>query len=205
MIVYVESNFVLELALEQEESPAAQSILQLAEEKKIDLAFPALALYEPHWKIEQRSKERQQLHESIRKQLRELQRSGPHQYVAAGLESLLPDMLRVNKSETDNFEVALNRLLATGRSLDLTEARFRQSLTYRTRHDLSLQDSVIFAVIIADLQQHVSEEVKCFISRDARAFDDPDVKSELGHYQCRYLRSFRDGLGFIQSNLAAAT
>ena len=35
MIVYVESNFVLEIALGQEEAPAAETILELAENNKL--------------------------------------------------------------------------------------------------------------------------------------------------------------------------
>ena len=36
MIVYVESNFILEVALGQEESPSAESILLLAEKNSIE-------------------------------------------------------------------------------------------------------------------------------------------------------------------------
>src|SRR5881394_3448686 len=46
LIAYIESNFVLELALEQEEAPAAQKILELAEKGRIELAFPTFALSE---------------------------------------------------------------------------------------------------------------------------------------------------------------
>lgn len=39
MIVYVESNFVLEIAREQEEFEAAGQILSLAEERRLELAL----------------------------------------------------------------------------------------------------------------------------------------------------------------------
>ncbi len=41
MIVYVESNFILEVALEQEQFASAEAILKLVEENKIKLAFPS--------------------------------------------------------------------------------------------------------------------------------------------------------------------
>lgn len=47
MIVYVESNFVLELALGQEQSASAEAILALAEAKKIELVVLGFALSEP--------------------------------------------------------------------------------------------------------------------------------------------------------------
>jgi predicted nucleic acid-binding protein len=47
LIVYVESNVVLEIALGQEQATAAETILQRAEAGAIDLAFPAVAVTEP--------------------------------------------------------------------------------------------------------------------------------------------------------------
>ena len=47
MIVYVESNFVLELALGQEGSVSAESILILAEQGDIEIVFSSFAISEP--------------------------------------------------------------------------------------------------------------------------------------------------------------
>jgi len=47
MIVYVESNFILEMVLGQKYASAIESILQLAERGKIELTFPSFALCEP--------------------------------------------------------------------------------------------------------------------------------------------------------------
>ncbi len=41
MRVYVETNFVLELALQQEQHAACEAILQLAEARQIALVLPA--------------------------------------------------------------------------------------------------------------------------------------------------------------------
>ena len=48
MIVYVESNFVLELAFLQEESEDCSEILQLAEAQRIELVFPSFCVGEPY-------------------------------------------------------------------------------------------------------------------------------------------------------------
>ena len=47
MTVFVESNFVLEIALGQEQAAAAEAILQLAEHGTLNLRIPAFALSEP--------------------------------------------------------------------------------------------------------------------------------------------------------------
>jgi hypothetical protein len=46
--VYVESNFVLELALLQEQHASCEDILRLCEAGKAQLIIPAYSLAEPH-------------------------------------------------------------------------------------------------------------------------------------------------------------
>jgi hypothetical protein len=58
MIVAVESNFVLQLALKQEESAAAQEVLDLAVAHQIQLAIPACALFEPYGTLFRRHRDR---------------------------------------------------------------------------------------------------------------------------------------------------
>lgn len=48
MNVYIESNFVLELAFLQEQSSSCEEILRLAEGAHIRLVVPAYALIEPY-------------------------------------------------------------------------------------------------------------------------------------------------------------
>jgi len=47
MIVYVESNFVLELAFLQEEYERCLELLRLAESQDIHLVLPAVSIGEP--------------------------------------------------------------------------------------------------------------------------------------------------------------
>jgi hypothetical protein len=78
MIVYAESNFVLELALEQEEHAYAQRILSGAERKILDLVLPAFSIGEPFSTIAHRSRDRRQINNTISEQARALPRSrGP--------------------------------------------------------------------------------------------------------------------------------
>jgi hypothetical protein len=74
MIVYVESNFVLEMALEQEQLVAAEAILSLAENNKIKLVFPSFVLSEPFEGVMRESRERNALHSALVKTLQNLRR-----------------------------------------------------------------------------------------------------------------------------------
>lgn len=57
MIVYVESNFVLELAFLQEECAQAEEISKLAESGEIQLAIPAFSGGEPYERMIRRSRD----------------------------------------------------------------------------------------------------------------------------------------------------
>ena len=77
MTLYVESNFVLELALGQEESEQADRLLVAAEQGTIEIALPAFALSEPFSMITQRARERGRLVQQFKAQVGQLARSSP--------------------------------------------------------------------------------------------------------------------------------
>jgi hypothetical protein len=81
MIAYIESNFVLEIVLGQEQAGSAESLLQLAENGIITLVAPSLALAEPFATITQRERTRRKLVNDISSMLQDLQRSTPYQDV----------------------------------------------------------------------------------------------------------------------------
>lgn len=66
MIVLAESNFVLELALQQEELDEADRLVAMAEAREIELVIPACALFEPYETLVRRRKARAALLERLR-------------------------------------------------------------------------------------------------------------------------------------------
>jgi hypothetical protein len=81
MTAYVESNFVLELALQQEECEACSAIVELASRGRLVLVVPAFSLAEPHVAIAGKEKARNQLRRTLDAQVRDLARSRPHHKV----------------------------------------------------------------------------------------------------------------------------
>jgi len=75
VIVYIESNFVLELALVQEDSTSCEAILQLAETGAIMLAVPAFSLGEPYETLVRRHRERRLLAGALAGEMTQLRRS----------------------------------------------------------------------------------------------------------------------------------
>jgi predicted kinase len=130
MIVYVESNFVLEIALEQEQSSSAEAILKLAESDTIELAFPSFALSEPFSTIMHRNKERADLHQSLMVTLRQLQRSEPNKQTILDLQPLLIILKNAVNREFDLLHSTVARLLKNGKTVELDDPSLRQALVY---------------------------------------------------------------------------
>lgn len=202
MIVYVESKFVLEVALEQEQFPAADAILKLAESGKIAIAFPSFALSEPFATVMHRNRERVELHNRLTVSFGQLRRSEPHKQTINELQPLLVILKNAANREFDLLHSTVARLLKTGKSIELDEACLAQALNYQVLFGFKPQDSIIYSTVIADMQRKASTEAKCFLSRDKLAFStNPGIKPELATYNCRYIGNFAQGLDFIQHRL----
>ena len=89
MIVYVESNFVLELAFLQEEYESCLELLRLAESQAIHLVLPAFSIGEPYEVWVRRSKQRRELRDQLSTAIRELSRSRPYQASSHEFQELI--------------------------------------------------------------------------------------------------------------------
>jgi predicted nucleic acid-binding protein len=207
VIVYVESNFVLEIALEQEQAVAAREILSLAEQGKIKLIFPSFVLSEPFECIMRGRRDHNSLLDSLNKILKELRRSEPHKDILLNANPILNILREAHTRQLDLLYKTFKRLLYIGTCADIDVAAFEAALNYQTSLGLSPQDSIVYATIIGNLKTQPGEEWKCFLSRDSKAFnndDDRSIKGELAGYSCRYIGSFAQGLDFIQHTLKQA-
>lgn len=101
MIVYVETNFVLEIILAQEQHIAAETILAMAEMQKLELAFPSFIISEVYSTIVRRQKEREELLKSFQKTLEQIKRSEHFKDTALSMEPLLDRLLEKEIPQND--------------------------------------------------------------------------------------------------------
>jgi len=199
MIVYVESNFVLEMAFLQEEYESCLELLRLAEARDIHLVLPAFSIGEPYETSERRSKQRQALSEQLRTAIGELARSRPYQASSHQFQELTNLLLRSGEEEKRRLDEALDRILRAAEVIPIGLNTIRSAITLQKSRGLSPQDSIVYASILAHLAE-ASEDLRCFITKD-KDFVNPDIEDELGTYTCRLLTKFGDGLGYIRSRL----
>lgn len=199
MIAYVESNFVLEIALGQDQAAEAEAILRLAESGAIELAFPSIAVTEPFSTITYRHLQRRRLGKELTDQIKHLRRSAPHGATVLALQPMLPLLEAVGDREARLVASVVARMLALGQAIPVDAAGFSRARTYQDSYGLSPQDALVFAGVISDLPRREPVERKCFVSRNWRDFDFADARNELQAYNCRYINSFKDALQFIRS------
>jgi predicted nucleic acid-binding protein len=204
VIVYIESNFVLEIALEQEQSSAAHAILSLAENCLIALAYPSFVLSEPFEAIMRARRERNTTQKSLEKVLNDLRRSEPYKQIVLDLMPAINVLAYAHVRQINLLYATFGQLARVGRCIHIDEATFGEASMYQSSLGFSPQDGIIYSAMLADLKKQPEQETKCFLSRDRKAFGNDDyrsIRAELETYNCRYISSFTQALDFIQDSL----
>jgi len=197
MNVYVEANFVLELALMQEEHENCENILLLCESAKAKLIVPAFSLTEPYETLVRRDKDRKQLAQTVKNELRELGRSKPYQTETSAYQAFANLLTRSGKEEQQRLFYLQDRLLMIGEIIPLGREILSAAAQFQIKHGLSPQDSIVYASVLQHLQSN-APVTSCFLNRNSRDFDDPDIEESLAHYHCKVLFSFNHGFEYIQ-------
>jgi predicted nucleic acid-binding protein len=78
IFVYVETNFLLEMAFSQEQVDSCESILSLCESRKIKLVLPSFSIAECFETLVRKSKRRKDLEARIDQELVQFKRSGSY-------------------------------------------------------------------------------------------------------------------------------
>ncbi len=201
MTIYVESNFILEIALGQEESHYAMELLSKAENGDITLAFPSFALSEPFATVTQRDRRRKAVIRSMTGLFEDFERSDPHRHIAESMNPVIHELRNVYQNEVSRLESTVKRLLHVGRSIELDSTSYEAALENESRYGLSPQDSIIYASIVRDLSVSVRADRSCFMSRNWKDFGDPDIRAELASYDCQYEESYETGVSLVRKGI----
>lgn len=199
MNVYVESNFVLELALLQEQQSACETILRLCERDGLQLVLPAYSLVEPYETLRRRQADRQQMKSSLDAQFRQMSRTTAYRdrlQDFARMTSLLVDSAGEDMLRLESVQA---RLLSCSELVPLEGSILTRATEQRTLYGLSAQDSVVYASILVHLER--SGEPGCFLSRDSD-FDDPLIRRQLEERGAELLIGFEAGLQFLERSFA---
>ena len=198
MNVYVESGFVLTLALQQDDYQASDRILQLARQHRIVLKIPVLSFSEPFATVQYRANNRNRLIAELRREVRELGRTQSHEAMARELVQYTSQMSNVLQMQLDAIEVVLLDLSRICGLLQLDATVLMRASSYKVVHNLRLQDAIILAAIILDLEREQIPDGALFISQNVKDFEVPSVQDALERVNCKYLADFTNAVRFIE-------
>jgi hypothetical protein len=189
MTVYVESNFVLEQALQQEQCDACDEIQQLAVSGGVSLVVPAFSLAEPHQALTLKAKARSRLSNELRTHISELARSRAYRAVPDDFTTLPSILINSAERERDGLQRVISGLLRTAEIISLDSAVLVEARKLQAELGMSGQDAIVLASVVEHLRQTTPVE-SCFLSRNSKDFDDPDVRATLDRLGCQYFADF---------------
>ncbi|MCU0533613.1 MAG: PIN domain-containing protein [Hydrococcus sp. Prado102] len=200
MNIYVETNFVLELTFEQEQCSSCEQILQLCETGEAKLIVPAYCLAEPHEKLSRQARSRRELQQSLETELRQLSRTASYVNRIKSIQDIASLMVQSNEEERHRFIQYRDRLLKVGEIVALNASIVIEAASNETTYDLTPQDALVYASVIGHLRHNLPQQA-CFLNRNSKDFDSPDIINELRQLNCRMIPRFDRGYSFIQSQL----
>jgi predicted nucleic acid-binding protein len=199
--VYVETNFALELAFQQEQFESCEQILQLCEAERVQLVIPAYSLSEPHEKLNRQAKIRRDLQQGLDAELRQLSRTASYTSRISNIQDIANLLVQSNEEERQRFVQYRERLLQSAEVIALTVNILTEAARCEAPYDLKPQDALVYASVITHLRQH-QPQIACFLNRNTKDFDNPDIVDELNRFNCRMIPRFDHGYGFIRSQLS---
>lgn len=199
MRVYVESNFVLELAFRQEEWAQCNELLGLSGSERIRLSIPAFCLAEPLGTLERRRRRRGALRKKLEQEEQEFSRTTVYSGQAPGFAEAIGLLAQGIQDDYVGFKSARDNTLAVASILPLDAETLKSAVNWERVLE-EAPDAIVFATVLGDLDRHPVEDC-CFLNRNSKDFRIPEVESELSRFQCRLITSFQDGVSFIKSRL----
>lgn len=200
MRVYVETNFVLEIALLQTEHICCNEIFDLASSSKIELVVPAYSLVEPHETLSRRHSERLMMKDFVDKEFKLLARSENYREQLANHKSITDILTKSRFEEAKRLHDTQKSMIKTATILPLDSCIVSAAHECEQEYGLKPQDSTVLASILLHLQKS-SQTSSCFINRNAKDFEDPDIVKKLDNFNCKLISNFTDGIKFIRHKL----
>lgn len=206
MILYVETNFVLELAFGQEEHGSCEALVHLAKEvEALQLMLPAFCVGEAYGRQIRRQREREALQRRLAAEMGELSRSPFYAGRLEGMGEVSALLAERDELERRSLEYVIHDLCETATLIELDEATIKAAQIHQYNRGLGPQDALVYASILGHLGRSGggasrTDPRHCFVTRD-NDFADDDVRADLETLGCKLLFRFDAALGYIRSRL----
>lgn len=201
MNVFVESNFLLEIAFQQEHHLACERILAGAAANKYALHVPQYALTEVFQTLHRRATERAEHQQYFQKEVEQHRREADADAATADqLVRLLNDLLEVRtETQASRLFALAQRVAVEAPGPALTASVLQEAQAVQLRHGLTAQDALVYASVLAGLRL-LSGGPKLFVTRNDNDFRKPAIVEELRRYDCRLLANFNGAASLLEAS-----
>jgi predicted nucleic acid-binding protein len=199
VIVYVETNFLLELAYLQERCESCRAIVDLAARREITLALPAVCAAEARSTWYRRAADRRDFHTTLQKHVREISRSERFRGLVDQSRDVLAALITGGEESRDLLEEAIQTFVSNGTIISLSSDIVAMARWHELAYSLTPQDAVVLASVRAHAESR--DEPKVFVSQDAKGFAHPTIYDELAAVECKVLVNFTDALAYLNRAL----
>lgn len=193
MDVFVESNFILELAFLQGQHLACERILAGALSERYRLHVPQYALTEVFQTLRHRSNERAEQQGYFQREIEQHRRETDADLADTdNLVRLLNNLLTERTvAQTTRLYSATAQLARVAPGPALTSEVLAEAQIAQVRHGLSPQDALVYASVLAGLRLLPIESSKLFVTRNPRDFEQPLIIEELRALGCHLMSNFQ--------------
>ncbi|NLG70073.1 MAG: hypothetical protein GX496_11040 [Firmicutes bacterium] len=195
MVVYIESNFILELIFDQEQCASAERVLEFVEQGGASLRLPAFALLEPFYRGTRQVTRRSDVRWSLEQERKHLHRATNEtgRRATALVMQAIAALDEVNLAEYGRLYTMLDRIMACAQVLPITHSVYSLARRYQDEFDLGYPDAIIAASVLEDLEHHQHESV--FLCRDRVMTD--SLRPEFERRHCDLFTSFERAAYFV--------
>lgn len=162
--------------------------------------MPAYCLAEPHEKLTRQEKSRRVLQQNLNTELRQLARTTSYATRISSIQDIASLLMQSNEEEKQRFFHWRDQLSGITEVIPLTLDVLKEAATYEAPYDLTPQDALVYTSVITHLRQN-KLSASCFLNRNSKDFDNPDIVYELNKNNCTMIPRFDHGYGFIQARL----
>lgn len=200
MRVYVETNFVLEIAFLQEQHSSCNNILNLCEQNCIELILPAYSLVEPIETLQRRQTKRRKIQQDLKSELKQITRSISFSDQSDDLHRFTGLLTQSADEDTKYFELVRTRLLNSAEVISLNTQVLKNASSHERDYGFSEQDAIVYSSVLLHLRQNEIHP-SFFLNRNSKDFDDKSVLEQLSSFNCKLVTQFDEGYQLILDSL----
>lgn len=197
MIVYVETNFLLEIGFQQESYESGEEIVRLASSGSITLVLPSSSIAEAYLGWHGVTRRRHKFQAELQNHLREMSRSASYRGLADEYRGVLDALVAGREESRKQLLAAIASVEANGATIPLTTEILMMVDLHEHAYSLSPQDALVLACVKSHAQQ--CSGPKCFVTKD-KDFNKPEIREELGA-DCELLMNFDAAVAHIKNVL----